>query len=215
MNKTARTSTTALSTNLVIENGNFEIAKELFKKNPGKELYVNTPDGKYSIIPVDTDKALLMPSENTSVFDTCTLIRETPDEFQFRTHDMYEEEIDNSFSARLKRLLSDDDSSSATEYVIEKDYITKLVEQTSVSFEELMTALARIIETYPTVTVKNKTRPTTPYEVVDIFTVLLQHEISFEHIYLKLISLGDDFFNQLISAKNKFSLFKKYEYDDV
>ena len=101
------------------------------------------------------------------------------------------------------------------EYVIEKDYITKLVEQTSVSFEELMTALARIIETYPTVTVKNKTRPTTPYEVVDIFTVLLQHEISFEHIYLKLISLGDDFFNQLISAKNKFSLFKKYEYDDV
>lgn len=207
-------SNTALSTTLVVENGNFTIANEMYSKNPEQDLCINTPDRKYSIIPVDIGKALIIP-EVTSVFESSALIQETPDEFIFAPHDIFEN-IDCSFSARLKKLLSDDSNSSKVEYRIEKDSVQNLLKQNGfLQFEDLMTAITGILEKYPTVTTKNKKiRKTTPDDVIEIFTVLLKNGISFELAYSKMIALEDEFFNTIVMTKNKYSFFVEYVMND-
>lgn len=230
--ETTPNSSTALSASLVIGNGNYAIAKDLFAKNPNKEVFVTTPDGNFSIIPLANDKTLLVPSTASPVFDTWVSIRETQDEFKFGPFDMYAEETNNSFSARYKNLISNNILSPQTtvhnnqevkEYDIEKETIEKLLKKDgSMQFEELMTAITEILENHPTVIKHGKTRNITAYDVVKVLKALLQHGIPLETACYELNSWGAEF-NEIILTKDKYSFFAKVaefeideqdEYDD-
>lgn len=214
---TTPNSSTALSTSLVIKNGNYAMAKDLFQKNPHKKVVVTTPDGNFSIEPLAKDTTLLIPSIASREFETWVSIRETEDEFKFGPFDMNAEETNNSFSARYKNLISNEIlSAKATlyttnemkEYEIEKEDIEKLLQKDggSMQFEELMTAITVILENHPTVIKQGKIRNITAYDVVKILKDLLQHGISLETACHELNSWGAEF-NEIILTKDKYSFF--------
>lgn len=226
---TTPNSSTALSTSLVIKNGNYAMAKDLFAKNPNKEVFVTTPDGNFAIIPLAKDTALLIPSTTASLFDTWVSVRETEDEFKFGPFDMYAEEKKDSFSDRYKNLISNEilspkatlhTNNEMKEYDIEKEAIEKLLQKDgSMQFEELIAAITEILENHPTVLKNGKSRSITAYDVVKILKALLKHGISLETACCELYSWGSEF-NELILAKDKYSIFAKIaeieidEYDD-
>lgn len=223
---------TALSTSLVIGNGDYAVAKDLFAKNPAKEVYVTTPDGNFSIVPLAENKALLIPSTATQVFDTWVSIHETEDEFKFGPFDMYAEEKKHSFSDRYKNLISNEiispkatvhTSNEINVYDVEKEDIENLLQKDgSMQFEELMTAITVLLENHPTVIEYGVSRNIMAYDVVKVLKALLQHGIPLETACYELSSWGQEF-NQLIISEDKYSLFseiagfeidEQVEYDD-